>query len=115
MTDSVANNIQSMRSDYSRWVIVALLAAILATQVLILLRMPPPPPTIREIQNAKTEDERTELLLGIPLIRVQGGTIDADISGTVDFAVQNTPLEVQVYRSNGELTPPPMPHPRPAG
>jgi len=56
------------------------------------------PPTIGAVRNAKTNDARTELLQSIPLVRVQGGTIDADITGTVDVEVQNTPLEVQVYR-----------------
>jgi len=98
MPDPVANNVQSMHGDKTRWLIVSLLAAILATQVLILLRIPVSPPTIGAVQNAKTDDEANQLLLRSPVVLVQGGSIKADIIGTVDVEVQNTPLDVEVYR-----------------
>ncbi len=98
MSRQVSNHVESSHAGTTNWIVIALLAAILSTQVLILLRMPASPPTIGAVRNAKTDDARTELLQSIPLVRVQGGTIDADITGTVDVEVQNTPLEVQVYR-----------------
>ena len=98
MSQPVTNDIQSLDGDKIRWLIVALLTGILGTQVLILFRMPASSPTIRAVQNAKTDDARTELLLSIPLVRIQGGTVNADITGTVDVEVQNTPLGVEVYR-----------------
>lgn len=98
MSQRVTNDIQSLKSDKIRWVIVALLTGILGTQMLILFRMPAAWPTIQAVQNAKTDDARKGLLLGIPLVRIQGGTVSADITGTVDVEVQNTPLGVEIYR-----------------
>jgi len=98
MSEQVSNHVESSHVGTSNWLIVTLLAAILVTQVLILLRMPTPPPTIGAVRNAKTSSARTELFQSIPLVRVQGGTIDAEITGAVDVEVQNTPLEVEVYR-----------------
>lgn len=95
MSQQVSNSVAPRH--ISNWVVVVLLAAILSTQLLILMRMPVPLPTIGAVQNAKTDNARLELLRNIPVIRVQGGTID-DITGTVDVTVQNTPLEVEVDR-----------------
>ena len=96
MLKTITNYFKSEQIDTSNKVIVILLAAILVTQILILLRIPTSPPTIGEVRNAKTNDARTELLQSIPLVRVQGGSIDADVTGTVDVDVQNTPLEVEI-------------------
>lgn len=67
---------------------VALLAAILAVQLLILSRMPSTPPTLADLRKVKAE-QRREMLLRIPLVRVEG---------TVNVDVNNTPLEVQIAR-----------------
>jgi hypothetical protein len=80
----------------------ALLAAILATQILILLRMPGPPPTIRAMRNAHGH-ARVDLLQSMPMVRVEGGTIDNvttvdSITDTVNVEVQNEPLEVEIDR-----------------
>jgi hypothetical protein len=82
------------------WLVPVLLTAILATQILILLRMPAPPPTLRAIRNAKPGNMRLELFQGIPLVRVQGGTIDSvttvdSITDTVNVEVENEPLQVE--------------------
>lgn len=78
--------------------VVALLAAILVTQIVIILRMPAAPPTIRAMRNATSDEARTNLLQSLPLVRVQGGSVEAEITGPVDVEVRNTPLEVAVYR-----------------
>jgi len=107
MSRQVSNNVGSFHVGMRNWLIVVLLAAILVTQVLILLRipgMPASPPTYGAWLREQTRDERMKLLLDIPLVRIQGGNIDADITGTVDVEgtvgveVENTPLEVEVYR-----------------
>jgi len=76
-------------SSAINWVTATLLAAILVTQILILLRVPPPAPTLQDLRNAKAGSAGRELLDTVPLVRVQG---------TVDVQVENTPLEVQIYR-----------------
>ncbi len=98
MVQQVSSHIESSHGARGNWLIVGLLAAILAIQVLILLRMPDSPPSTKALREAKPGKERAELLQSIPLVRVEGGTIDADITGTVDVEVQNTPLEVEIYR-----------------
>lgn len=81
------------------WVIAGLLAGILVTQVGILIRLPTPAPTLAEMRKAKGDKEQLRLFERIPLIRIQGGSIDADVTnGSFDVWVQNTPLEVEVYR-----------------
>jgi len=64
-----------------------LLAAILIIQILILQRMPP---TLNDIRKAKG-DARRELMLKQPIIR-------AEISEPLRVEVDNTPLEVEIYR-----------------
>lgn len=83
---------------------VVLLVAILATQLLILRRMPAPIPTLGMLNSTPAGDARMTLLQQLPLIRVQGGGIEASVSGTVEVEgtvqveVGNTPLEVELSR-----------------
>jgi|GEM_PF-4102840 len=44
MSQQVSNHVESSHAGTTNWIVVALLAAILATQVVILLRMPASPP-----------------------------------------------------------------------
>ncbi len=81
-----------------KWVVVALLASIQFTLVVILLRMPVSAPTISDLKSAKNDETRSKLIQKIPLVHVSSGTIDANIIGTVDVEVHNTPLEVQIQR-----------------
>ena len=75
--------------------LIVLLSAILVVQVLILSRMPQAalkPPTLGDLRNAKGE-QRRELLLGLPIVHVQGSV---DVSGSVN--INNEPLQVQIVR-----------------
>lgn len=102
MPQEASNRVESLRGSPSNWLIVVLLAAILATQILILLRMPASPPAIGALLNARTDTERMELLNSVPLVQVEGGTIHA-ITGTVFVRVENTPLEVHVENTPLEV------------
>ena len=109
MSQQASNHTEPTRLGANEWLIAArnwlvptLLAAILATQILILLRMPGSPPTIRAMRNAHG-DARRELLQSIPMVRVEGGTIDNvttvdSVTDTVNVEVQNEPLEVEIDR-----------------
>ncbi len=77
-----------------RIVVVVLLAAVLVVQLLIFYRMQTGSPTLADLRKAKPE-QRPEMLLRIPLVRVEG---TVDVAGTVDVDVNNTPLEVQIVR-----------------
>jgi len=76
--------------------------------------MPASLPTLAEVRDAKSTKVRAELLQSMPLVRIQGGTVDVDVQNTVDVEVhnrvdvevqntvdvdvQNTPLSVEVNR-----------------
>jgi hypothetical protein len=92
MSPQVGERVERSHASRLNIVVVALLIAIEATQVLILLRLPDTPPSFAALRSAKTDDARTKLWQSIPLVRVDGGTVDAEITGTVDVDVQNTPL-----------------------
>ena len=91
MSQQAADNVNRPHGGKINYVIVGLLAGILATQVIMLQRMPASPPTAGTLKNATTAEARVKLLQRIPVVCVQGGTID-DITRTVDVNVGNTPL-----------------------
>ena len=66
--------------------VVAIASGILVVQLLILSRMATKTPTLGDLQNAKGE-QRREMLLGLPLVHVQGSV-----------GVNNEPLQVQIVR-----------------
>ncbi len=88
MSSNVNTHIGSLQAA-SNWLIVALLAAILTTQVIILVHMPAPAPTLQALQDAKTPQARATVIRNIPLSRVHGG---------IEVTVENTPLEVELSR-----------------
>jgi hypothetical protein len=49
------------------------------------------------LEDAKTNQARTELLKRVPLVRVYG-SVEAEIAGTAQVEIQNTPLEVEIVR-----------------
>ena len=80
-----------------RILISALLASVLLVQMLILRRMPSPTPTMADIVAAPAENRRN-LLMRIPLARVNGSVV-AQIENTpLEVDVQNIPLEVEIQR-----------------
>ncbi len=84
MTHQTKNFQETFHISIRSWLIVILLAAILATNVLMLLRiynLPSSFPTFGTLRNSRTmtRDERIKLLDSVPLVRVQGGHVDADI------------------------------------
>jgi hypothetical protein len=51
------------------------------------------------MRKAKGDKEQLRLFERIPLIRIQGGSIDADVTNSsFNVWVENTPLGVEVYR-----------------
>lgn len=104
MAEQIANQVENKNYGWSNGLIVALLAAILVTQVLILVRMPAPFPTFGALRKIESSDERVKLIESLPLVRVHGGTLSADVTGSVeidgsvDVKIQNTPLGVEIYR-----------------
>jgi hypothetical protein len=64
-----------------------LLVAILVALILIWMRMPP---TIEDFRNV-TSQNRSALMGRCPLVQ-------ADIRGTVDVNVENTPISVEIER-----------------
>ena len=84
---SEINNQSPSDKPVSPYLIPILLTGILFVQFLILLRLPPPPPTIHDLQT--TDPGSMAALMGrTPIVRIQGGNINADVS--------NTPLDVHV-------------------
>lgn len=79
MSQQATDNGKCSHCAKINYVIVALLAGILATQIVMVWRMPASPPTIGTMRNAKTSAARVTQYQSIPLVRMQGGTIDADI------------------------------------
>lgn len=87
----------SIRATWlSNWIVILLLGSILTTQVLILLRIPRSPPTVGAVRAAKGREALSALLLATPIVRVEGGVIEARVTGSVE--VENTPLEVSLNR-----------------
>jgi hypothetical protein len=79
MPQQATDNVKCLHCGRSNFIIVVLLAGILATQIIMLQRMPAPLPTLGAIRNARTSDARVALFRSIPLVQVHGGTIDAEI------------------------------------
>jgi len=77
---------------------ILLLVAILSAQVIILKTHAKLFLTLMDLRIAKTGVKRRSVIDQIPLVRIQGGSVDAVIQGTVDVEIQNTRLDVEMYR-----------------
>ena len=75
-----------------RIAVVVLLSAILVVQILTLLRAPQATPTMADLREA-SGDQRGELMLRVPLVRVQGAV---EVNGSVE--IENDTIQVEVVR-----------------
>lgn len=77
-----------MSENRFRVAVVTLLVVLIGLQLLILSRLPTPV-TIASV-IAAPQEKKADLIKQVPLVRVQGGSVDVD--------VQNTPIEVEISR-----------------
>jgi len=77
-----------MSESRFRYIVVGLLGALVVLQLLMLYRLPTPVTLNSYI--AASQDQKADLIKQVPLVRVQGGSVDVE--------VQNTPLEVEINR-----------------
>jgi hypothetical protein len=77
-----------MSESRFRYIVVGLLGALVVLQLLMLYRLPTPVTLNSYI--AAPQDQKADLIKQVPLVRVQGGSVDVE--------VQNTPLEVEINR-----------------
>lgn len=75
-----------MSESRFRYIVVGLLGALVVLQLLVLYRLPIPI-TINSL-IAAPQDQKADLIKQVPLVRVQGGSVDVE--------VQNTPIEVEI-------------------
>jgi len=75
-----------MSENRFRYIVVGLMGALVVLQLLILYRLPTPV-TFNSIISAP-QDQRANLIKKVPLVRVQGGSVDVE--------VQNLPLDVVI-------------------
>lgn len=77
-----------MSESRFRYIVVGLLGVLVLLQLLMLYRLPTPV-TLNSLISAP-QDQKADLIKQVPLVRVQGGSVDVE--------VQNTPLEVEINR-----------------
>jgi hypothetical protein len=86
-----------MSENRFRYIVVGLLGFLVLLQLLILYRLPTPI-TLNSLISAP-QAQKANLIKQIPLVRVQGGSVDVEVQNTrLDVEVQNTPLAVEINR-----------------
>jgi len=77
-----------MSESQFRYIVVGLLSVLVVLHLLMLYRLSTPV-TLNSLISAP-QDQKADLIKQVPLVRVQGGSVDVE--------VQNTPLEVEINR-----------------
>ena len=86
-----------MSENRFRYIVVGLLGFLVLLQLLILYRLPTPI-TLNSLISAP-QAQKANLIKQIPLVRVQGGSVDVEVQNTrLDVEVQTTPLAVEINR-----------------
>ena len=86
-----------MSENRFRYIVVGLLGFLVLLQLLMLYRLPTPI-TLNSLISAP-QAQKANLIKQIPLVRVQGGSVDVEVQNTrLDVEVQNTPLAVEINR-----------------
>lgn len=81
-----------------RITVIVLLVGILAVQSAVLIRIPKPVTTADFRKNGLTQEQRSTLLLNIPLARVNGD-VDVDVqNSSFDVDVSDQPIQVEIVR-----------------
>jgi len=81
-----------------RITVIVLLVGILAVQSAVLIRIQKPVTLADLRKNGLTQEQRTALLLKIPMARVNG-SVDVDVqNSSLDVDVAGQPIQVEIVR-----------------